>query len=308
MKTIKASSLTADVNTWLTETCQPRILHVFDEACNLVNEHKGILSIVTPQIGNGPFNMVVEDEILFSEKINLEFQVSLSPTEITLGNLTINTVSAKTWNPRPDWEMLYGRRKNILTSLTRLPITNYQSPGLDMPFTATAQGYPSTRLRQSGRRSTTNNLQSLISTLCFSLANADISSAQIITSQLAGLGIGLTPAGDDFIMGAVLATWIVHPLEVAGVLAKEITDTAAPLTTSLSAAWLRSAGRGEAGQVWHEFFDALIENNKSNIHLRINNILAVGETSGGDAMAGFLSVIRSYIAPLSRKEETSSAE
>ncbi|HXD12473.1 MAG TPA: DUF2877 domain-containing protein, partial [Anaerolineales bacterium] len=105
---------------------------------------------------------------------------------------------------------------------------------------------------------------------------------------LAGLGAGLTPAGDDFIMGAIYAAWILHPFEVARGLAEEITDNAAPLTTSLSAAWLRSAGKGEAGILWHEFLDTLIDENTIQIQAAMDKILAVGETSGADALSGFI--------------------
>jgi hypothetical protein len=57
------------VNDWLANSCQPHILHVFDHACNLINEHREVMSIVTPQIGNGLFNLIVEYNVLFSEHL-----------------------------------------------------------------------------------------------------------------------------------------------------------------------------------------------------------------------------------------------
>ena len=86
-------------------------------------------------------------------------------------------------------------------------------------------------------------------------------------------------------------------------------NTAAPLTTSLSAAWLKSAGRGEAGTLWHEFFDALISVSRivadpdgggasptyrTAVQNSVDKILAVGETSGTDALAGFLNIFIAY--------------
>lgn len=285
MKSINALSLAPDVNGWLTNSRSPRILHVFDSACNLINERREVLSVVTPQIGNGPFNLVMEGDVCFSEHLSLESPVSVFPTQLHLGDLSIHTADAKLWSPRPDWEMLHARKDEILNQLTKLPITNYRVRGLplrglrDTPFVTAAQGY------------STASLQSLISNFSPTLAAADISSALTITSQLAGLGAGLTPAGDDFIMGAVLAAWIIHPPEIAGVLAEEITNVAAPLTTSLSAAWLRSVGRGEAGILWHEFFDALVSGNTSASQLQITKLLSVGHTSGADALAGFVGVL-----------------
>jgi hypothetical protein len=95
--------------------------------------------------------------------------------------------------------------------------------------------------------------------------------------------------------------WIIHPLEIASTLTQEIATIAAPLTTSLSAAWLRSAGRGEAVILWHVFLDALLVSRIGNptysagILEAIDNILAVGETSGADALAGFFGTIAAWV-------------
>jgi hypothetical protein len=286
MHSINALSLTSAINHWLANTCHPRILHIFDHACNLINERSEVLSIVTPQIGNGPFNLVVESEILFTETINLNSPISSSPSHLTLGNLAVRTGDAKLWSPRPDWERLHAGKDDIANQLTKLPMTNYQFYGLN------------TSLTTNVRNDSTTSLQSLISNLSRSLAITDLSFSLAATQKLAGLGAGLTPAGDDFIMGAIYAAWIIHPPEIASVLAQEITNTAVPLTTSLSAAWLRSAGRGEAGVVWHEFFNALITENKSAIQLQITKLLSIGHTSGADALAGFVSLFTYWVEML----------
>jgi hypothetical protein len=254
MQFINALSLTANVNIWLANSRHLRILHVFDHACNLINERREILSIVTPQIGNGPFNLVVEDHVLFPEYINIESPVSIVSNQIMLSDRAIHTTNAKLWNARPDWEKLHVHRDNILNQLMKFSITD-----------------------------------GAFSTSLFSaLVNADLSTSITAAKQLAGLGQGLTPAGDDFLLGAIYAAWIIHPPEICGMLANAIAATAAPLTTSLSAAWLRSAGKGEAGILWHQFFDVLISANPARIQEAMDKILAVGETSGADAMAGFI--------------------
>ena len=291
MQSIKALSITPDAREWLTNSRHPRILHVFDHACNLINERREILSVVTQQIGNGPFNLVIPR---LPEYLNLHAKrpISNAANQLNLGDLTINTVNAKLWSPHPDWERLHAMRDHI----TKLLLTNHQKCGLplrglrDMPFTQTAQGYSTTSLNPNLPITEYQFCNSLIS----ALANADLSSSLTATPKIAGLGIGLTPAGDDFILGAVLAAWIIHPPEIASVLAQEITNTAVPLTTSLSAAWLKSVGKGEAGILWHEFFDALSLGDSSAIQLQINKLLSIGHTSGADALAGFISVFISF--------------
>jgi hypothetical protein len=203
-----------------------------------------------------------------------------------LGKLIVHTADAKLWNPHPDWETLHSRKVDISNRLIQLPITNYLNGSFDTPL-----GEPS-GLRTQHDSPTT---QSLLSNLCSALVHVDISGAKDITSKLAGLGLGLTPSGDDYIVGALYAAWIIHPFTVAHVLAHEIANTAAPLTTSLSAVWIRSAGKGEAGVLWHDFFDALVSTSMPRIQETRKKILAVGETSGADALAGFAGVFKAWI-------------
>jgi hypothetical protein len=277
MQVIYASSLTDHVKSWLTASQNSRVLHVFGDACNLINEHGEVLSVVTDKIGNGPFNLVIEEDILFSDHLNAESKISIQSKQLTLEDLYINIDKAGVWLSHPSWEILHGKRDNILNQVISLQewetfikqeIASSQSALLAMtPFT-----------------------DFLIS----SIVSADIPKSIDSAKQLAGLGQGLTPSGDDFILGAILAAWIIHPRDTAGVLAKEITNAAAPLTTSLSAAWLRSTGSGEAGILWHNFFNALIADDSNALQLHITELLSAGHTSGADAFAGFISTLICY--------------
>lgn len=265
MQAINALSLAPAAANWLASSSHPRVLHVFDHVCNLINEHRQILSVVTSQIGDGPFNLVVNDDVCFSEHLGIESTVSVSPTQLNLGGLIVYSTDGIIWNPRPDWERLHYRRVDSGNQLAQLRITNI-----------------------SFSNPLTSNLSS-------SLAAADLSSSLTAAQKLAGLGIGLTPSGDDYLMGAMYAVWIIHPPEAASTFTQEITNVAAPLTTSLSAAWLRSAGRGEAGILWHEFFKALLSTDLARSQAIMKRILAVGETSGADALAGFAGTFKAWM-------------
>ncbi len=269
MKRIKAISLTSGVNDWLANTREPHVLHVFDRACNLINEQKDVLSIVAPKIGNGPFNLVLETDSLFVEHLSIESIVSASANQLVLGDLTIHTAGAQLWDASPDWELLNSRRDEIAQRMLALTFPDHQ---FSNPLTAS---------------------------LSSALLEADVSAAKTIASKLAGLGQGLTPSGDDFMMGALHAAWILHPPKVATDLAQGVAESAAPLTTSLSAAWIRSAGRGEAGELWYQFFNALVAGDEIRIKESVEKILAVGETSGADALAGFTGALKSWVEDIS---------
>ncbi|MEK6753726.1 MAG: DUF2877 domain-containing protein [Chloroflexota bacterium] len=304
MQLINALSLTPAVNNWLANSRHPRILHVFDHACNLINERREVLSIVTQQIGNGPFNLVL---LKLPGNINLQSPISISPTQLTLGDITITTASAKLWHPRPDWEMLHAKKDDILNQIMSLrgqwfsarsnPLDNWEIASSQRTSALLATTLLFTNHQKHGLQSPVSNLQffnpQFSNSLISSLAIADLPSSLTTAKQLAGLGQGLTPAGDDFILGALLAAWIIHPPEIARVLAEKIAKTAAPLTTSLSAAWLRSAGKGEAGILWHKFFEAL-SHPISSLQSPISKILSIGHTSGADALAGFFGVCSAF--------------
>lgn len=284
MSYINAISFAPNVIEWLANSRHPRILHIFDHACNLINERREIISVVTPQIGKGPFNLVIEEDTFISRDLSLESPITIFPNQLILADLTINTTHAKLWSPQPDWKRLHCRKDEIFDQIMSLRAPTWAKQSLPGKEIVSSYTRPGGRCQGSTRLAMTPITDSLNS----ALVTADFSSSLVATRKLAGLGIGLTPAGDDYLIGAIYATWIIHPIEKATNLAGEIAETAAPLTTSLSAAWLRSAGRGEAGILWHGFFEALISEDSAAIRLQISKLLSVGHTSGADMLAGFI--------------------
>src|SRR4030095_7050192 len=205
MQFINALSCSPDVSCWLAHSRHLRILHVFDRACNLINERREVLSIVTPQIGNGPFNLVISrlrksfrripdgnssrqtSEVSFN-RLNLQSPVSNSPLHLTIGNLVINTTDAKLWSPRPDWERLHGKRHDIANQLKKLPITIYRVRGLDTPVANTRLDYSTTTINP--KPPITNYYSPIFqfsNSLLSSLTIADLPSSLTAVQKLAGL-------------------------------------------------------------------------------------------------------------------------
>jgi hypothetical protein len=103
--------------------------------------------------------------------------------------------------------------------------------------------------------------------------------------RLTGLGIGLTPSGDDFLVGLMHWAWLGYP--EPGRFCKIITETSTQ-TTSLSSALLGAAARGECSEAWHDLLIALNGEKESGIETAVRAILAHGATSGADALTGFV--------------------
>jgi hypothetical protein len=70
-----------------------------------------------------------------------------------------------------------------------------------------------------------------------------------------------------------------------------IYGAAAGRTNLLSTALLRSARAGMFGEAWHELLAALRQGKAEEVRRAANRILGFGETSGADALSGFLAVL-----------------
>jgi hypothetical protein len=108
-------------------------------------------------------------------------------------------------------------------------------------------------------------------------------------SLLAGLGSGLTPAGDDYLVGVMAALWL------AGFksLLPHIAEVAIPQTTTLSAAFLRAAAQGEFVEPWHELAQSLDTGEAELLSRAAVRVAQFGASSGRDALAGFSTTLLS---------------
>jgi hypothetical protein len=118
--------------------------------------------------------------------------------------------------------------------------------------------------------------------------------AQGVT-RLAGLGTGVTPAGDDWLVGGTLAIWAVRPETEAESVGAHIAGTARPRTTPLSAAWLDAAARGECHEDWHALLDSVRSGDGQAVRAAAAAIIRHGHTSGADALAGFVMVLTALV-------------
>jgi hypothetical protein len=117
--------------------------------------------------------------------------------------------------------------------------------------------------------------------------------------KLAGLGHGLTPAGDDFLIGVCAAIALANamlPVSCNGAHASAVSlrdralaiAVAADQTTTLSAVWLRHAAHAEFSAEVSRVAAALTSNDAAELEPAVGELLAVGGTSGLDTATGLL--------------------
>ncbi len=263
-----------------------RVLHVFDRVCNLINADDAVVSLVTPEIGNGPFNIVVPP-VRFPGHITPDSQIVCQSDALIIGNLAIDITNVQNWNSRPDWYALQKNRHLLHNAIPQLiaalrnlsPANSFASFVVNLPE-------PDSAIEREMLRVARVHVDKLMQGL--SSRNRALCLESVV--ELAGLGDGLTPAGDDWIMGCTLAAHI-----LANPIAPLLAITAAGRTTALSAAWLRAAARGECDERWHSLFDAILKDDEPANYAAAVKITQQGHTSGSDALAGFVAISQTII-------------
>ena len=103
---------------------------------------------------------------------------------------------------------------------------------------------------------------------------------------LLGLGPGLTPSGDDFIGGMMIAFHVIGNGRTAEKIWRVVKPHAANMTNAISCAHLQSAAEGYGSAALHHALAAILCGRKKDIRLAMIGAAAIGHTSGWDALAG----------------------
>lgn len=106
-------------------------------------------------------------------------------------------------------------------------------------------------------------------------------------NTLIGLGPGLTPAGDDFTGGAMIALRAFGEAALADRIAGWALPLAATYTGKISRAHLRCAAAGEGHEALHELLRVLNRGQRA-VDRALAALSRIGHSSGRDAAAGAL--------------------
>jgi hypothetical protein len=240
-----------------------------------------VIALVAPDVGNGPLNIVLDGSPWDLTPLEPGTRAETDGERLHVGDLQIDLGGAKVWEPRPDWPALRTRCAAIEARLPALRAFGLER-AREGSFLALLDEASS---KNPSQEAVLVAARSAIHTLHAGWAG-DLARLREGTAQLAGLGSGLTPAGDDFLCGAMLWAWLAHP--GPGSYCRTIVATAALRTTTLSAAFLWAAASGECNAAWHALLDALTQGDDAGVARAAQDVLAHGATSGADALAGFL--------------------
>jgi hypothetical protein len=275
-----------------------RVAAAFERACYLDLADSGLVVLVLSKVGDGPLSVVTDGEPSVFAGAKPGTPVHLVDQRLRLGALEVTMEGARVWEPRPDWETLRARSAQIAERLplvlalalecapedSLLALLPGSSARLSDSFVCDAflvrawqagmclrAGWGKGRGADGQTRAGSEEGLSLL---------------RAGAAQLAGLGSGLTPAGDDFLTGAMLWAWLAHP--APNDYCDALLSASVMQTTILSAALLQAAARGECSAPWHDMLRALADGSDADLARSVQRVQAHGHTSGADTLAGFL--------------------
>jgi len=254
-----------------------RVLTVSARACNLL-VGGGVIALVTPEAGDGPLNVVVAGDAGLFAALEAGAAAALTAERVIVGDLRVELAGAALWEPRPDWAALRARCAVIVQRLPLLRAALCAAPaGSFLALIEPATGALPAAIEATGRQA--------LASLRAGWAG-DEARLREGAAALAGLGGGLTPAGDDLLCGWMLGVWLAHPQP--DLLCRAVVEESAARTTALSAALLRAAARGECSAAWQALLGALAGGSERDVVEAATAVLAHGATSGADGLSGLL--------------------
>ena len=115
-------------------------------------------------------------------------------------------------------------------------------------------------------------------------------------SQIRGCGFGLTPSGDDFIAGMLIALHVLEKITSMNhqSLVRQIFEQAKSSNVLVNA-FLELAFSGHISQQMSQLIQALMTNDRNEIETACKCVLTNGATSGADFATGFLITLEHYL-------------
>ena len=114
----------------------------------------------------------------------------------------------------------------------------------------------------------------------------------VAVHALLGLGPGLTPSGDDYIGGTLVALRTLGEDSCADALWRSVRRRAVARTHAISLAHLAAAAGGEAHEALHACLDELFAPRAARWDAALARLDNVGHCSGWDGLAGVVAVAR----------------
>ena len=284
-----AKSVASDLIDTLTSKTVEGIVHsVFTKVCNIQLDKNSLITLISPMLPNYPSAIkldIAEDQKLCSIGFKTGIKAVINKDEIKIPEvcISIKLTGAKVWDSSPLFlrskiseEMLneniekirvltlkYGQIEGIASILDGDKVANHYKGFIINSVKRLAKG----------------------------ISDFDYKEITEASKRLIGLGPGLTPAVDDFLLGILASLYYMgyyfgNHLEnlkkIAGFMIYDLPGR----TTFISEIMLRNGMKARFSELIRDLMLAVIHN--TSVQDECVNLLSIGGTSGSDCAAGIV--------------------
>jgi len=245
------------------------------------------ICIGKPSIGNGPTTLIVAACVAALD-VRQGARAFISSERIAIGGLLFDLGACQTWRA-PPWPQasspaaLNAARAQIIRAATESPqgsLAHAVFASADTPLTRLAR--PRVAKFAAWISGALHKRPPPLTPPHHSLREWGEGNLEACAAALVGLGPGLTPSGDDFLVGALAALDALGQTNIRAVLGRAVV-AAADRTSPLSASLLRAAAAGHVSENLHTMVAALVTGDAG---AAMATAARIGHTSGFDALAG----------------------
>lgn len=275
-----------------------RVAAVFDRSFYVETAH-GMACIVARGLSIGPLNAIS------TAPSNVNWQASgLRPgARVTLlgktvyigGQFVFTLHDARRWQPAP--VPRHRDRASVADGMGRLDtVSAYRVPGdgLGRLVFRTGAGHTVNPLLWRAVPPVGGLCSWLGRAMAGDLAEWDAPVNDV--EQLLGLGPGLTPSGDDFLAGVMIALHALGQHATLQSLSLSIRRLMVDRTSAISAAHLSAAMSGTGSAAVHRLLQDILVNHGADLNADLEDIARIGHTSGWDCLAGIVATLRVWMA------------
>jgi hypothetical protein len=241
-----------------------------------------------PTLGAGPLNILCVpsgEALSASAKLRVGDAVAIRDEALVAGGSTIMLRSAGHWGPASPETWGEGSLSRGLAALVGALPQDLPEQGLARLLRPDAATAFSPVLAAAQRPAW--DLTQIVLT---AKATRPIDGKYLVV--LLGLGPGLTPSGDDYLGGALVALHATGQSELGRRLWVALQPHLATATGDISRAHLTAAAEGLGNAALHDLIGAILTADCANVREALCAAAATGHTSGWDAVAGAVAVLR----------------
>lgn len=255
-----------------------RVHSVFERVINLQHDDGALVTLASRDLDNAPATLRLDVAGFAGAGLAAGDHVTITDQRIAIGSVEMRIDGAASWQTLlPAWTPETTRLRRNLAELRAVPAAALRAKNAH--HTASALDI-----------SVAQALQQRAALLCDALRHGDGEAACAFARDLIGFGPGLTPSGDDFLVGLFVVLHLPgSPAPCPTDFCEAVMAGIESRTNAISAAALKAAARGQVRECIQGLLRALMTGTPQSLRTALAQVLAIGSSSGADIVAGMLS-------------------